>query len=518
MPFVEKVEISQLKPAHYNPRAIDESSLKRLDDSITLLGFAKPVIYTSAFLLLAGHQRSKVAARMKMSHVPGFLVERDVPPEDEAFFNQLHNGTDMDVIDSPVTLPPAGDDALYRFTLVPSSDVKGNHRAAYASLRKTIARLLMQYGNWGCVVATQSGAVISSAHYALSAAQISYPVRVYRIPDALEAQARDYFGTIYGKFNYEHLPRQTFAQAMAQPARLRSNGVTASSRIYEKHVEPIWQPRERLLDFGCGQGDYVRLYQAKGRLIHGIEFFMQRKVGVLERRTIQHMIDQALASLRSRGQFDIVVCDSVINSVDSLQAEADVIASAHAFAKVGGRLFFSTRSREQLDITMRCSRAGEKNAQKRAVEFLDEHGFTAKQRGEFWFFQKFHTKEQLTTLFSQYPIGGLQIKRDGLSWQIAFVKTGELPWTQVEGALRREFDLPWPNGESVGRAEAAVAAMSEAMTAADAIRKWADRLEMLANEDPLLVGQRRAKVHEARRQALQFDAWRAAHDGGKIPD
>lgn len=56
------------------------------------------------------------------------------------------------------------------------------------------------------------------------------------------------------------------------------------------------------------------------------------------------------------------------------------------------------------------------------------------------------------------------------------------------------------------------------ITAADAIRKWADRLEMLANEDPLLVGQRRAKVHEARRQALQFDAWRAAHDGGKIPD
>lgn len=52
----------------------------------------------------------------------------------------------------------------------------------------------------------------------------------------------------------------------------------------------------------------------------------------------------------------------------------------------------------------------------------------------------------------------------------------------------------------------------------DAVRSWADRLEVRANADPDLVGQRRAKVADARRQALQMDEWRNTHGGGKLPD
>lgn len=458
MAFRLDVPVSKLLPATYNPRRIDEPSLAKLDQSIDLFGFAKPVIVTSKYLLLAGHQRSKIAARRKMDVVPGFEIERDVPPEDEAFFNRLHNGTDLDAIDSPVTLPPAGDDSVFKFSIVAPQAVSGNHRAQYASLRKTIARMLMQYGNWGCSIATQSGKVLSSQHYALACVQIGMPVRVYRIPDALEEQALDFFGTQYGRFSYEHLPKATYAQAMAQPPRLRTNGVTSGSRIYEKCIAPDWPAKDRLLDFGCGQADYVRKYQSEGRLIQGIEFFMQRIVGRLEVRAIHQMIDQALFSWETRGPYDIVVCDSVINSVDSLQAEDDVITCCLAMAKVGARMYFSTRSREQLETSIRCTKAGEKNAKKRTVEFLDENGFTAKQRGDVWFYQKFHTKEQASELFSRYPISALAIKRDGLSWQISFRKAGELPDAQVKAALAREFDLPWPNGQRVGKAEAALAA------------------------------------------------------------
>lgn len=52
----------------------------------------------------------------------------------------------------------------------------------------------------------------------------------------------------------------------------------------------------------------------------------------------------------------------------------------------------------------------------------------------------------------------------------------------------------------------------------DTVRSWADKLEVRVWYDPHLVGQRREKVAEARRLALQMDAWRKEHHGGKIPD
>lgn len=58
--------------------------------------------------------------------------------------------------------------------------------------------------------------------------------------------------------------------------------------------------------------------------------------------------------------------------------------------------------------------------------------------------------------------------------------------------------------------------------AARAVREWADELERNAARLPLdaggLTAGRQEKIAEARRLALQMDRWRAAHDGGKIPD
>ena len=461
MPFIPDKSVEHLRPADYNPRAITPDALKNLQKSIHLFGFAKPVIFRDGDLLLAGHQRIKASKSLQVETVPAFQVEAPVASDDEARFNQLHNGTDLEVIEAVVNIAPGKPEDLRRFRMVDSSLVQGNFRAQQANLRQLITRLLTQYGNWGGVVATMSGRIVSSPHYALACAQIGMPVRTYRIEDGLETEARRLFTYQYGSFCYDHLPRLTYVQSLAQPYRRRNaQGKDKYSDTYAI-VIPGWQPKERLLDFGCGQADYLRMFQKNGRAACGIEFF-HRSGAVIDDRTVHHMIQDSLAKWSTRGGFDIVVCDSVLNSIDSDQAEDDVVACVQTMAKPGGRVFFSGRSREHYDQTNRATKSGFKSGTQRTVEFLDEKGYTAYKRGDGWMFQKFHSVPQLRKLFGRFNINDIHITVDGHKWIVSGRKGDDLPESVIRGALRREFDLPWPGNRSVNRHEQALAAWAKA--------------------------------------------------------
>lgn len=462
MPFFLQKSVENLRPAEYNPRAITPEALKNLQKSIHLFGFCKPVIFRDGDLLLAGHQRIKASKSLHVETVPAFLVEAPVSNDDEARFNQLHNGTDLESIESVVSMGAATPDKLRVFTMEPPGSVVGDFRSQQANLRQLITRLLTQYGNWGGVVATMSGRVVSSPHYALACSQIGMPVRTYRIEDALEVEARKLFTYQYGSFCYDHLPRHTYVQSLAQPYRLR-NGQEKDkySDTYDVAVMPGWQPKERLLDFGCGQADYLRMFQKNGRLACGLEFFHRDKARIDE-RTVYHMIQDTLSKWSTRGGFDLVVCDSVLNSIDSDQAENDVVICCQAMAKPNGRVYFSGRSREHYDQTNRATKSGFKSGTARTVEFLDEKGYTAYKRGEGWMFQKFHSIPQLKALFARHNVTIEALTVDGHKWLVSGRRGADLPDDVVRGALSREFNLPWPGGKSVNRHNEALAAWEKA--------------------------------------------------------
>lgn len=449
--------VEGLRPADYNPRAIAPDALDTLQTSLHTFGFAKPIIVKPSGLIIAGHQRTKAAKACGITHVPAWVITVDVTNDDEVKFNQLHNGTDLETIDRVVRVRPAQPGEMRRFIELPAKDINGDHRSSQANTRMLVARLLQTYGNWGGCVATASGRVVSSPHYALTAAQIGMPVRTYYIEDDLEADALRIFSHQYGAFNYEHIP---YIQANAQPYRLRSGGAKDQhSDLYEKIVIPQWGPRERLLDFGCGQADYLHMFQTRGRMASGIEFFHRRAgTATLDTKAVHHMIAEALGNWTRRGGYDLVVCDSVLNSVDTLTAENDVITCVQAFTKPGGRMFFSGRTRSGVEASMAANRSGNKNGGTRAVEFLDENGFTAYKRGDVWFFQKFATQAELTKLFESFGVTALMVTERSNKWFASMRKGTEPADAHIEAALRREFDLPWPNDTSVGRADEAVAA------------------------------------------------------------
>ena len=93
MPFYQEYPIDGLTPAPYNPRHLDDSAFTALQRSIRVLGMIKPVIIADNGTIVAGHQRSRAARAVGLTHVPVFVVH-ELNIMNEMKFNQLHNGTE----------------------------------------------------------------------------------------------------------------------------------------------------------------------------------------------------------------------------------------------------------------------------------------------------------------------------------------------------------------------------------------------------------------------------------------
>jgi ParB family chromosome partitioning protein len=165
-------------------------------------------------------------------------------------------------------------------------------------------------------------------------------------------------------------------------------------------VLPELQPGEHILDFGCGQGDYVKRLTGQGLPIWGMEFFY-RMGSAIDTKAVHRMADALFAHLHEHGRFDVVVCDHVINSIDSDEAEAAVLACLNLFCKPGGRIYFSGRRR---DHDERAMFATSHRGGMRAFEFMDDAGLSGILHHGRWFYQKFHTRPQITALAQRWVI------------------------------------------------------------------------------------------------------------------
>lgn len=455
--FSAAFETEKLHGAPYNPRQIDADTLETLQRSIRTVGFAKPIIVTQDGMIVAGHQRTKAARAMGLFSVPAYVLD-EINTYDEIRFNQLHNGTDLDKIDKPVMVPPRTE---LGFAEIAPDDIAGDMRAEGAGIRSEIMRLLTAYGNWGGAVCNQDGVVVSSPQYLLACKAIRMKARVYYVPNAETATAAGFFQRQYGKFSYEHLRKDTWIQTFAQPMRLRSGNeddVYQGSVLYNM-VIPTLTKDVRVLDFGCGQGDMVKALKKMGYNIRGVEFF--RRAGRnLDKGAVHRMCDKVAEELERDGLYDVVVCDSVINSVDTPQAEIDVMVSLNALAKPGAPIFFSGRSREYVEDLNRKTQHSIANS--RAVEFMDEHGFSGLYREGTWFYQLFHRKSDAIALGKKYLGDGPYIRSNN-SWQYTAFKSVDIPEEECMASLMREFNLPWPEGQCVGRGEKIAAAWKKAI-------------------------------------------------------
>lgn len=456
--FVPSYPLADLKPASYNPRKISAEAFESLCDSLRSLGPIRPLIVTTGKTIIAGHQRTKAMRAIGIEACPAHVM----PPVglvDEVRFNQLHNAGDLEIAPTPGAVPPGNG-----WQVVPPSSLKIELRMAFAAKRKEVLALLSKYGEFSCAVATNSGELLVGQLYASACKVLGKPVRVCYVDDSLRDAVLAGFGRPYGEFSYDHLPRTTWSQAIVQPWRLRPSGSQKfKSHLYEDKVIPALGKDARVLDFGAGKKAYVHLLSERGYKIQGMEFFFTKKgERSIDYATVQRDISNLCADLARNGLFDVVVCDSVINSVDTLQAESDILHCLNGFCRPGGTIYFSGRRSEKQFALENKSTVNTVAA--RNVDFLDENGMTAMYRNGTWVYQKYHSIEQAAEMAKRFIGPGAQAGLlSSAYWYASGRKSLQLSGDGVKDAIAREFNLPYGQGKTYGRSKDIVAAYEAAL-------------------------------------------------------
>lgn len=436
------IDIKKIKPASYNPRKIDQSKLKELEESISKLGFCIPILVNKKNnTIIAGHQRTKTALKMGITQVPCFFIE-DITISDEIKFNQIHNFTDEGKF---------GEGKIVKTFEKGFSEIDNNFfevKDVSASFVKTICRLIIKYGNVLCCVVSNNE-IICGKEYVKACKLLNYKVNTCVIPKENYRLAKQFFTKQYGEYCYDNLQKNTWVQGLAQKHRLREENRKGKSNLYEHMVIPYLKNNKKdVLDFGCGKGLYIKLIEKMFNVQGiGVEFYNNNGSQINVEKG-QQQINNLIKYLNKKGLFDVVVCDSVINSTDSMKAEYCVLGTLNCFCKLGGTLFISGRPISDIHEKFKRKTDSNKN---NTYFFLDKDNFTSIFRKGQWFYQHFHSKE---SVFKELLDNGFEIEEyfcGCSSFRIKCKKVKELPLDKKIDSLKYEFDLPLPNNKSYKR-------------------------------------------------------------------
>lgn len=446
--MVTEVSINDIKPAEYNPRRISKEQQKELCESIRKFGLVVPILVNrNDNVIIAGHQRTKADRLCGIDKVPVQYVE-SINMGDEIKFNQIHNATEM----GAVRVKFNGDAVHGKFIELDNHDFTTVKNTP--TIVKEICNLTLKYGNVLSAVIC-NGDVILGGDYVKACSMLGLKVNAYICDSSLHDDLVHYFGEDYGEYSYEHIKRATYVQGLAQLQRSvkRTDGKRAlHSSLYTYQVLPYLKTHavDTVLDFGCGKGAYIDYLRELGYNALGVEFFNNNGT-TIDISKGNCMIDKLIDYIKESHRFDVVVCDSVLNSVDSVKAERSVIDFLNLMAT--DRLFISGRPLD--DVTQKMRMKQDVASGKRYVEFLDSDNFTANYRKGKWYFQHYHTEEQVKQQLEEsgFRIEHLDWHKYGSSWQCEAVKVRELPVQRYIDAIDFEFDLPLPNGRSYKRNE-----------------------------------------------------------------
>lgn len=445
--MIEYIDIANITPAEYNPREISDEQFEELKGSIGSLGMISPILVNSKNnVIIAGHQRTKACKAIGISTVPVIFID-GIMLGDEIKFNQLHNAIDR---------TEKKKSYLYKeFPKEKFLEIQSDSftiGSTSASFVKEICKLMNRYGNClSCIVC--KGEVIVGENYIKACTLLNLPVNTYICDDEKMDILKKYMYQDYGEYSYKGIERQTFVQGLAQMHRStekKEGKKQNASTLYEKLVLPYAYGKDvSILDFGCGKGDYIRMLSQKHKAV-GVEFYNNNGKQIIVSKG-NKQIDSLIDHISANGLFDVVVCDSVLNSVDSVEAEISVISCLNLFLKEGGKLFISGRP---VESTLRKEISRDIGNTVRYLEFLDSDNFTANFREGKWYFQHYNSKEKISELLETLGFNVENVywgKYVSCSFQIVCTKRENLKKEQYRKAVEFEFNLPLPNGRRYNR-------------------------------------------------------------------
>lgn len=476
--FEVNFPLTDLAPAAYNPRRLDAAAFERLKKSIADWGIVKPVILNHDGTLVAGHQRTKALQAIGETHCPAVILQEKVGMADEVRFNLLHNRVEVEA--STVFVEPG---EINGWTLIDSSTVRVGERKA-APFRSAMAGMVTGHGPWGSIVCDDQGRVVLNSEYAVVCHDLQVPILTYTIDSASAAQLNADLTGEYGVYDWSHIAENVAPvsnQHFAQLSRLRerTGGSTGKkgetifrSTMWDRHVLPWLTREDRTIDFGAGYADYTRKLQADGFPVFDYEpFRCITGAYSIDVKAVVSMIRKVTRSLKTDGLFDVVVLDSVINSITTREYQDAVLTCCNALMKGDGKFVLGTRTLLGATQGERASRSGNKSGATSDLAFLDDDMVEFRFTKGKWGAQRYHTLETLTALldrfFEEFEISG---EKSGQMYATCR-KPRPLGEAAYKAAADIEFNMPYPNGFFHNKHELVVAELVALAVARDEASK-----------------------------------------------
>jgi ParB family chromosome partitioning protein len=441
MNFLEDYPIAELTPAPYNPREISSDAFEWLKYSVKKFGIVKPVIINGADgTLTAGHQRTKAMKAVGITHLPAMRLP-SVNRHDEINFNLQHNKIEEN---KSIVKIKSAENLPFGFSIIKSSQIEVINFDNSAIIQ-TIAKLLAKYGEWGSVVIDEEGNVIENSEYACATKTLQMDLVVYKMENSLVKEFLEIMRKDYGEYKYENLGIKPYNQTHCQMHRLTSGVRSNSSTTYENLVLPNLKKGQRLVDFGAGEQAYAKMLKSKGFPAFAYEPHPKVKGSVsFDIPLVVQMIRAIQKDVATNGLYDVVVLDSVINSITSQDFEHYVMTVCNALCAKNGVFYSGTRAMEKC-IKQESVKVA--TSSHRYIEFFDKNNFTAAFRQGVWTLQKLHTKESFIALLSKYFEFVEVDTKQGNSMHHAYCHTPKmLPMEYYKKALTIEFNMEYPNG------------------------------------------------------------------------
>lgn len=440
---MEYVKFTDIKPADYNPRRISDSAFAELKGSLKTLEFILPIIVNRENMtIVAGHQRTKAAMAIGLTEAPCYYVS-GIDIESEVRFNQVHNGIELepDVHSECLNVKAPGfyDDIAAEDFIIKDSK---------ATIVKDMCQLMVNYGNALCAIVIGSECVFGN-NYIKAAKITGMPIHCCFVEESKRAMFEYYFKQDYGVFSYDHIERGDFVQGLAQPPRLKVLPWSCLYEIVVPHLQNEDRKSVKVFDFGCGKAQYItKLHKQLGyRNAIGLEFFNHNTVGISVEHG-QEMVDDFIAFVKANGKFDYVICDAVINSVNTQEAEDAVLMCLNLFCKMGGKIFISGRN---LEYMKQQTEANRNTMPMMSINFFDENGLTAIMKQGQWFFQKFLTDEDVDKIIKRMGFDVFVRKKSSGYFFIGAYKTKDFSKEEYAKAVDYEFNLKLPNNRRYNR-------------------------------------------------------------------
>lgn len=485
--------IDLLVPASYNPRQVDPDRLELVKLSIRKLGWLLPVFATEAGELLSGHQRTHVARQLGYTHVPCVRtpnMDADTRKAINILFNRSTNDMDVDSVTmdlktellkvNPRQLAEGVPDKMDYY---PCLDGKMEAIAPYLRANegrwieyaRNVAGSLYGHGILMPIVVDPDNRVINGIGrlqlLAEKRVETALFVHVSREEAALASACLNLLSMDFSieKFYADLLRYNSFRRSRRVRNELGRGFIFALGLKGTKDFNPDYGPHAKawikrfgasVVDFGAGHLHETNILRAMGVRVSAFEPFRLGANESIDKAESLRVVDAFLADVAAGVPYSSVFISSVLNSVPFMEDRKIIATICSALCGPHTVLYaWASGHNHASHIGSQAKYLDHRSTSSCTFALNYESGIVLGDFQEKPKVQKYHTPQEFYDIFKP------------CFERVASVEVGDCVSAMCSGpiidpvklrkALMFEFELPYPDGSTMGRSEQAIAAFEK---------------------------------------------------------